>query len=739
MATSGGTVAAPARPADMPTGPVEQALWRAAKLPRIPTDEATVQAFVDEMKACETEAAFAGLCERIDASVHLCYEVESKVKILRAFFDSKSRLKLGFFGVGKDTDKKLDDACKAYLAQEVHLAFQPPPPVPFPNAKPVQLTFVDVTALHRQFGEDDVWAPEMLEAGMDEPWDDVFFRLRALANRKYRHPYLPTVALYVLRSGQEVRIGRTELAYTVARHLAAQGGSTEVRYLHADDDHHTAQSAWSHSPEMRKPSPWDRVLPEWFHTPDTWVDTVPPASCSLPERRIEGFWLPVPTLCFPTSPRMPLPGTSTPDLIAKTTYVPARTWPNSPEPSPSVIVQQEEDVCLPSDRLVPPLTVEQATSLLGRMIQWSDLEPGQEKHKTKYQSRELAYAFALDTRTMRLYVRNPHGQHGSAYTLDVSETAQSVHTRPWEPERSAAPRVRKEFYAKGVWDVRARVCMWLGPVTLPADRDALGVRTGGSEDKARREAAQKAAYDAFFTRLRGAIAALNPPTRAEGQGAPFEVGKDGTLLVGDIAACASMNDFTSIKHVRPGVWKSWFTMLPADSAHAAQWAGSVEAVHLQFLSDPPGSVDYLRPPEHPQASEEAVQLARELDGKQWERLCVFSVDAGTCGILARSALGKGGFLRSKLVELETVLETLAEGGSEASLHLRATAVPGGVVCPAGPGDGAYDVLGKRDGEGRVVRVMCDFWRDWMKEQGGRDANEADGDDDAGEEEDGEEE
>ncbi|KZO94622.1 hypothetical protein CALVIDRAFT_538744 [Calocera viscosa TUFC12733] len=708
-------------PGPKPTGIVEQALWLAAQRPRIPTDEATVKAIVEELKACGTEEAFGEICKRIEASVYLTYQADMSSGISRELYGAIQRLKVGYFGVGKDTGQKMDDDCKAYLAQEVHLAFQPPPPVPVPNAHPVQLTFVDVTAQHRTFGEDDVWAPEVVDAALDEPWDDAFFRLRTQANRKYRHPYLPAVTLNVLRAGTEVRIGRTELAFTVSDHLATQGGATEVQYIHADDDHYTAQNAWAHSPELRKFTTWTRELPEWFKTPETWVDPVPPASFSLPERPSEGFWVAVPTLCFPVSGRLPLPGTTTPDRIAKVTYIAARSWPNQPEPSPYISIEKDQDVCLPADRLVPPLTVEQATSLLGRMVQWSDLEPGQESYKNKYQSRELDFAYALDTVEMKLYMRNPHGQHQSAYTLDLTETAQSVHT--WKPNADGTPRKEKEHYRKGEWGLRARVCMWVGPVTLPADRDALGIRTGGTEDKKRRKEAHKAAYHAFINKVRGSIKLLNAEEMTT---APFEVGKDGTLLVGDIHACRGLNDFTNLKNVRPGVWKSWFTWVGPDSEHA-QYEGGVEAVHMQFLSD--GNVDYTNPPASPQPSEEAARLAEELESAKWERLCTLSVDAGGCGIIARSALSKGGFLRSKLVEIDTILETLADGGSD-SMYLSPTAVPGGIVCPSGPGDGGYDVLGKKDAQGRVVRVMCDFWTDWMKRQDNPDDVDEDDEDES---------
>jgi len=219
-----------------------------------------------------------------------------------------------------------------------------------------------------------------------------------------------------------------------------------------------------------------------------------------------------------------------------------------------------------------------------------------------------------------------------------------------------------------------------------------------------RSNSQTDAYDAYTSKLRASIKVLNGEAMEH---SPFQVGNDGILLVGGIEYCESLSDFITIKDVRPGVWKSWFTHIGPNDRHS-QYEGVHKAVHLQFLSDE-GQVDYTKPLRSLTPSEEGQRLAEGLEEQEWEHLCTLW-NAATCGILAQEALSETGVLFSDSLEIDYVLAAIAVGDDADSVYsVGPTALPGGVVCSAGLQDGSPDVLGKRDGQGRLVRVMCDFW------------------------------
>lgn len=553
----------------------------------------------------------------------------------------------------------------------------------------VTLLFRDATANYEAFGEQEIWADEAVEASADEPVLNALLRFRVRTNRKYRHPFRPTLNFDVVLPGageaapERVNINDCDalLLKDVLSRLGAEP-SPVVRYVRNDRRNMEADMFTINS----VPS-WKRELPGWFPpAPASWLTPAPPRSFADPSVVTENgtiVYKQAPLLHYPGNGRNILPGMAVPPAVATHLYVPVHAWGETT----TYAMLGPEDCVLLADRLVLPLTDEQARSVLGRTIQFStaplpddsraDGGPPAKRRKKQAGGRrtglplQTTAAWGYDPAARVLHCTHPAGWAGTELLLDVGEPG-------WHCEYGAS---RRDAFA-----VNKHHAYWLGVVSSPEDRRLAAVGAalqGPGEGGASREQegeVKKVNIDALAASLN-----VSEATRV------FEVLDDDEMLLGDVQLAKGDLDFECvIEGLKPGVWRS-----------AVSVADDDRFTEVRLLWTMPGRVDYGAP----------AALASDTIGGEsgeggdgaglWEKIGSYSIDSGSTGAIMRSVLD-GDVLTDDDIDVESALEMLMDLALDGNVGGGCPAVPGGVVFMGDDGD--YAVLGRKDGQGSIVAV-----------------------------------
>ncbi|EJD48155.1 hypothetical protein AURDEDRAFT_162626 [Auricularia subglabra TFB-10046 SS5] len=480
------------------------------------------------------------------------------------------------------------------------------PPVPADAEDVLELIFVDLTP------GDERWEPEKVACAASEPFGDAAQRFRVQANKKHRHPWLPSMHYTLLL---DERGSRGVMFYSLADRTVAEvlTDLKDDRQLHytRDDDSRAHREEAAKSP-ARVFSLWDppRTLPPWCTTPDSWIEPTPPPGFSAPKEEGAQLYIAVPTLHVPAVGIVP--SATKPQVIARTLY-----WPVTRSGSYTFgfHVDCEEDYVPSSERLTPAtLTAENAQALLGRYVQTStvpdpprdDAPPDSKKRKNvpinKYATRKVAIAWGLalddDGRPDWLHCYSL----GSTLAIDLKGLE-----RPF-----------------GRPNVRTSNCAWIAAVMLDADKRALGVQAEPAED----------VFGPWVQQTERWIKQLN----AAGVDKLVEVGQEGTFVAGDIEQSkADTDDWEAyIAGAKPGLWR----MSVAES----------DVVYFTWVRE--GTLDYDA---LPQLS--GRPALGDHDG-EWHEVGSYSSDSSFVGLFSKSALdallGEG----LKQEKIETLVDAM---------------------------------------------------------------------------------
>ncbi|KAJ7165814.1 hypothetical protein C8R46DRAFT_1192358 [Mycena filopes] len=539
------------------------------------------------------------------------------------------------------------------------------PPVPPRN--PVLLSFIDITADHLPVGPEAPWDIDEIPASLDEPFRDAFLRLRLVGNKKYRHPFLPSLLFEALLPQGPLDI-RTEDAITV-RQVIQQLGQPVVPFVRTDGLKNSIevgiQDPFSHL------HPWETELPDWFPAvpPAHWLPPVPPPSydwtgnpISIPPGLTPISYIKVPLLKFRGNGRNILPSVTMPPLITSHIFVPARAWPQMPDVYTTMRLHEDAGLIRPSDVITPPISLEQARSLLGRVFRFCRHplvinEPGKKQKKQKSDIDEFAAAWGWDPDTCELQCVRVSPNSCVPFVLDL--------------KRPLGVIVNTQLGDADPYALSRKCCWWLGLVTTPEDRWVL------EQPRAAPEASSSPApptggYPDPDERLARIVAQLNHSHRAR----IFEVPRGASLLFGDIMLAKAELDFElAFKKVRPGVWIS---RTDTDGQILLHW------VH-------DGTIDYENI--HPLSAEPPFDEALS-----WDAAGTFSVDSGVFCAITSGILDDDGPLVQDNYNAEVVLEAFMDLLSETS-HTHSLAVPGGVVSAVD--DSGYTVLLRRNLENLI--------------------------------------
>lgn len=529
------------------------------------------------------------------------------------------------------------------------------PPLVSDGDDVLELTFVDLTP------GDERWEPERIRCTEGEPFAHAAQRFRVQANKKYRHPWLPSMHYTLVLDHTEAESGRVAFdslaARPVADVLSNQNGNKTVEYVR-DDNSRAHREERDKSP-ARLLAPWDRarILPSWCRTPDSWIKPVPPPGFGASKTQGAQFYLEVPTIHVPGIGIVP--SATKPRYIARSLY-----WPvlQSGETIDDFPLDRERDYVPPSERLVPgALTAENARALLGRYVQSSteplrdDGPPSNKKRKTavnKYASQTVAIAWGLSL----------DGDGRPDWLHCVIPLLNVVHDCAFDLKG-----LRRRL---GIPNVVYKQCEWIGAVVLPGDQHALELAV------AQKNQPQEPAPDAGDTsdnwtnNVDRWIRLLNTADIDK----LVEVGEDGTFVAGDIELSkADTDDWeTYISGAKPGLWR----MSVAESG----------TVHFAWVRE--GSLDYDALPRF------SGGIGAD-EGEPWDEVGSFSVDSGFVGLFSKSALealiGEG----DKQDTLETLVDAM-------NLDELGEYMPGGVVVSGD--DGGHIVEGIKDATGKIVKL-----------------------------------
>ena len=380
-----------------------------------------------------------------------------------------------------------------------------------------------MTAQHKTWLVEDAWAPETVECTSMETFDRAAQRFRVQANRKYRHPYLPSMHFdALLQSGRlSFELLSSRQITDVCTDLFDVG---VVPYVRNDEDN-VQESLRSPSRYFKL---WERTLPAWCTTPDHWIEPVPPlgfvATHALSPPLEEQYYIKVPTLHVPGNGRNIVPSAKKPDLISRSLYIPAMRTPLGTQ---LANLEREADYVPHGAHLVPgKVTLDAARALLGRVVQSStearadaDLPPvGKRRKVNKFAAQRLGLAWGLET--------SPEGQPLWLHCVELGVLKEYV----------LSLSGRKEQY--GDWRSPLAVltvpCAWVGAAILPADLKASRRAPEDSQEPHRAPAPPSGAsrhlsYDDWYEKTMKWIRTLN-----SGEFAPVIEVRELLLLVRSI-------------------------------------------------------------------------------------------------------------------------------------------------------------------------------------------------------------
>ncbi|KAJ7165804.1 hypothetical protein C8R46DRAFT_1035156 [Mycena filopes] len=502
---------------------------------------------------------------------------------------------------------------------------------PAPPENPILLSFTDVTADHQPVGPENPWVVGEIQASLDEPFRDAFLRCRLEGNKKYRHPFLPSLLFDALLPGGPFD---PKPAIPFVR-KDGYGNTLEVRLLTPFSNRHA----------------WENDLPAWFPAPPAhWIDPVPPPSYAWTGSPIPSFpkatpvsYYKVPLLKFSGNGRDILPSVTTPPFITSDIYLPVHQVWLPDAPYTPLNMHEDAGLVRPSDVIFPPISLEQAKSLLGRVFRFCRHplvinEPGKKKRKQKTNIFEFGAAWGWDPATCELHCVRVAPDLHQPFLLDLKGPATIAVGRQHGP---------RDPYA-----VHRDCCQWLGLVTTLEDRWLLEQRQADSQTSLSPPMQPTAALPDLDEKLTRIVMKLNSSPEAR----IFEVTQASSLLFGDLTLAKAELDFELIlDNIRPGVWISRTT--------------DNNTVLLHWVRD--GSIDYENI--HPLPTEPPFN-----EGLPWDAAGTFSVDGGVFGAIASGVLDDDGPLVRDDYNAEVVLEAFMDLPGEIS-HTGSLAVPGGVV------------------------------------------------------------
>ncbi|KAI0350485.1 hypothetical protein OH77DRAFT_1514367 [Trametes cingulata] len=553
----------------------------------------------------------------------------------------------------------------------------------------ITLEFRDATADHKTWTVKEIWPPESVEAAPSEPFDRVAQRFRVQANKKHRHPFLPSMHFdVVLKSGPATfeSLGARELG-NVLRDLANENF---VPYVRNDEENN---SEYLNSPARHFPL-WERTLPPWCVTPDHWIEPVPPPGfvehCDTPPALKEQYYKKIPTLNVYGSGRRIVPSAKKPDIISRALFVPVQDY--GPTTTSIVALDHEADLVPRGEHLVPgKITLDAARALLGRVVQ-SSTEPrpdpdappaGKRRKVNKFVAQRLGFAWGLETGAEG----EPSWLHCILHGLTPSEeyvldlTGQG---RDYDDWRSPIA-------------LRTIGCAWVGATVLPADVKAMkgeagsGAATGSSDTPAGPMSGMETGHqglslDEWFKKTKKWIRVLNQKRKAP----VVEVGPDGTFVGGDLEQSKGEDDEfeAEIAGAKPGIWlMSIEPIEPEDGGEDDAMGAEARLIRFSWVSD--GTVNYDALP-----SRNSVRPAAARPDANWEEVGSFSVDSGTVCLFSKYALDA---LLATGTDRQAMLESLIDEDEGTKVF-----VPGGVVTTGN--DGGYEVEGRRDAEGNIIEL-----------------------------------
>jgi hypothetical protein len=390
--------------------------------------------------------------------------------------------------------------------EDIELRWWKNPPVPPDNH--ITLVFTDVTADHTPVGCEGPWQIQEIQASLDELFYDAFLRFRLEANKKHRHPFLPSLSFSMLLAQTPVEI-HVEDSITV-KEVVEQLGQPVVSYIRHDKDR---QYFLADNP-FSAMYPWLATFPAWFSgvSPSHWMNPTPPPSYeSMDELTlIPSFPKPVryfkvPLLKFGGNGRNILPSVSHPPFIVSDIYLPVVPWhPTTPHDYKIMRLDVDLDLVRPSDILIPPISTEQAKSLLGRVIRYCRHplvinEPGKKKKKQKSDPYEFALAWGWDPDTCELHCFNAPIVY-TPFLLDLREPLSMIRNTLYsDPDPYAMSRT---------------CCQWLAVVTTAEDRWVLEQLENPHNLISRPQAPTTAESSSSDERLTDIVMQLNASPRA---------------------------------------------------------------------------------------------------------------------------------------------------------------------------------------------------------------------------------
>lgn len=375
-----------------------------------------------------------------------------------------------------------------------------------PDALTLRFQDVSLTHAHKARPLVEVWSPEDVQCAPTEPFQDVFQRFRVQVNKKYRHPFLPTVSFDALLGSGKLSFADSDKV-SVAEVLPRLSEPNVVPYVRNDEDDRRTQGD---SPAY-KIDVWKRTLPSWCTTPDHWIDPTPPPGFTEGKTSPaeEQYYIKIPTLLIPGNGRNILPTTTKPDIIARHFFLPVHDIP----PTSVLSLQQEDDLVSPADKLIPgDLSLAQARAFLGRAVQCSteplrpaDAEPAGKRRKVNtYAAQAIGIAWGLETdgddKPTKLHCFTAHGRTHSDWVLHLSAPL--------------SKRGLSKFPPRSPMMVREQWCEWVGVATLPADRRAAEearARTavGGADEQGEEKDNDGLSFDDWYEKTKTWIKMLN--------------------------------------------------------------------------------------------------------------------------------------------------------------------------------------------------------------------------------------
>ena len=343
----------------------------------------------------------------------------------------------------------------------------------------ILLEFRDVTPDHKTWVVTEVWAPETVACTVSESFEHAAQRFRVQANKKYRHPFLHSMQFDAILKSE--RTSLTNIGQrTVAEVLAELSEERVVPYVRNDEDN---RGECSHSP-VRFMQFWERTLPEWFVTPEHWIEPTPPPGfdeSKTSHALNEHYYKKVPTLHVPGNGRMILPSTKKPEIISRALFMPVRDWGLADNRMTDIVNLHREDDFVPHGaHLVPgKITLDAARALLGRVIQCSseprpdpDASPAVKRRKiNKFAAQRLGIAWGIELE-----------EDGTPGWLHCIWLSAGTYSDQFVLDLTGANRL----YEQGIpIAVRSIPCAWVGIAVLPADRQAMksaGTQQTGSAE-----------------------------------------------------------------------------------------------------------------------------------------------------------------------------------------------------------------------------------------------------------------